>query len=59
MLEIGMVECFNVVNLVHLHLQFLSKQHGQRSVNTLSHLSTGYAEVDASIRCNVQIGRQD
>ena len=53
-----MVECFNVVDLGHLHLQFLGKQHGQRSVNTLSHLSTGYAEDDASIRCNVQIGWQ-
>ena len=38
MLEIGMVECFNMVNLVHLHLQFLSKQHGQRGVSALPHL---------------------
>ena len=53
-----MVEWFKVVDLGPLHLQFLGKQHCQRSVNTLSHLSVWYAEVDASVRCNVQIGWQ-
>ncbi len=58
MLEIRMVEGFDVANLGHIHFQFLGQQHGQRGMGTLSHLSAGHPKVDAPVRGDVQVGRQ-
>ena len=53
-----MVEGFDVVDLGHFHLQFLSQQHGQRGVDALSHLGTWYSKVDTPVRGDAQVGRQ-
>ena len=58
MLEIRMVEGFDVADLGHFHLQFLSQQHGQRGVDALSHLGTWYSKVDTPVRGDAQVGRQ-
>ena len=57
-LEVRMVEGFDVVDLGHIHFQFLSQQHGQRGVDALSHLGTWYSKVDTPIRGDAQVGRQ-